>query len=795
MGGSNHFARLLPFLVGIAASGACVAARTDTADTWRARVATKLLSVYDSRAGRQPPLSVSPPIASGMDTSIGAPHFDSSGRVQVDVHYDCSGSAPTEALSSAGLLVSAAARIATLCVVEGWVPPATLRRIAAVSGVTRVRMPAYAARLRPRTLTPDKTVSIASQKSAGGYAQTEAATANTINRNGVSIMRADQFVTQTGSSGAGVTVGVQSIGVSNLNVVQGRGELPTVQVLDPSGGSSSKLGDEGTVLLEEVHAVAPGASLSFCGPGTFIEYTSCLGQLIGAGATILVDDIVFLDQDPMSSDNMFAQAIEQLLAQNPNVAIFTVVGNDNGSYWEGSYTPVSVASQSLPALSCPANGTTQVDNYITEFSGSPSQVLTVKQPGTYPVTFAWADPVGQNMSHFDVYWSSNSAGTTTGCFSTSSSTDTLVSSSISLNAGTYTVYVATPDASQAGKFLKLWIGGDGLTTLSKPTPGSVVSPQAFARGVITIGAVNGSDGIGNGIESFSSLGPITVSYPAPATIQAPLLVAPDGIYVDAAGTYFTSYLFPDGNFYGTSAAVPNAGAVAALLRGAFPSLTVAQLQSALQAGAAQLGASAPDGTFGYGRVDAIGALGTLPAPTMTALPNSAIDGSVSSPNYPFTVTGTGNLHFTVTSSNAALLPASIVAAGSAGVTIAPPTCGVSTLTCTLSVAPMIGQGGTANVTVSVVDGANRSAPATMMVTVTNPTPAPPVSPAPPPTVTVASGSGGGGGGGALNWWEVACLALLAGLHVLTAGQPGTSAAPRQLGQSKEIASRSSSRVK
>jgi hypothetical protein len=77
-----------------------------------------------------------------------------------------------------------------------------------------------------------------------------------------------------------------------------------------------------------------------------------------------------------------------------------------------------------------------------------------------------------------------------------------------------------------GKFLKLWIGGDGLTSLSNPTTGSVVTPQAFATGAITVGAVNGSDGVGSHIEPFSSLGPVKIAFPAMKSIQAPVLVAP-----------------------------------------------------------------------------------------------------------------------------------------------------------------------------------------------------------------------------------------------------------------------------
>ena len=141
--------------------------------------------------------------------------------------------------------------------------------------------------------------------------------------------------------------------------------------------------------------------------------------------------------------------------------------------------------------------------------------------------------------------------------------------------------------------------------------------------------------LGNKIESFSSLGPVTIKFPAATQIQAPVLVAPDGINVDAAGTYFAGDLFPDGNFYGTSASAPNAGAVAALIRGAFPGLTASQLVSALKAGAVQLGSVSPDGTFGYGRIDAMGALGTFPVPTITPLPNSTSHGRLELAFLPF----------------------------------------------------------------------------------------------------------------------------------------------------------------
>ena len=564
-------------------------------------------------------------------------------------------------------------------------------------------------------------------------------------------MRADQFVAQTRTRGAGAKVGVQSVGISNLQVIQGRGEVPTVQVVKPGDGASSPAGDEGTALLEEIHAVAPDAGLAYCGPSTFVEYTSCLNQLISTGATILVDDLIFPQQDLLSSDNSAVQAIEQLLADNPTVTLFTAAGNYNGSYWEGTYSPVALASLGRPPLTCPHTGGTQTDSYVTQFDADPSQVLTVLQSSRFPVTFAWADPPDHNASAFDVYWV-NTDSSLSGCLSTGSATDTQVATNATFAAGTYSLYIGTPDAAAAGKFLKLWFGGDGLTMISKPTAGAVVTPQAIAKGAVSVGAVNGSDGVGNGIEPFSSLGPMTVVFPDVTRIQAPVLVAPDGINVDVAGTYFAASLFPDGNFYGTSASAPNAAGVAALIRGAFPALTSTQLVAALKDGAAQLGSTLPDATYGYGRIDAMGALGTFPLPTMTSLPDSSLTAGQASPSYPFTVSGYGPLHFSVTSTNTTSIPAAIVATGSPGVTITPSDCGVTTMTCSLSVMPAAGPAGTVKVTVSALDGANRPAPASMTVTVTGTDP-PPSSPSPSP-------SSGGGGGGAFEWWVVALLGLV-----------------------------------
>lgn len=753
MAEKKNLARLPVSLAGLGVwfSG-CACAAAQIPPPWQSRVSAPLLAVYDAAQ----PGGVVHKQVHGAD-QIHGPRFDARGRVQVDVHVECASRLPELALRAAGMSTGASVRLTPFCAVEGWIPPRALANVAVLPAVRRVTLPSYAA--TPRIRFAESAVS------------QPASAAGAVDANGLKITRADRFIAQTGTRGAGVTVGVQSVGISSLSVIQARGELPDVQIVQPSDGAASPAGDEGTALLEEVHAVAAAASLAYCGPQTFVEYSSCLTQLVAAGATLLVDDVIFADQDLLSADSPQVQGIEQLLAANPAVALFTAVGNYNGSYWEGSYDPVALASLSLPALTCPATGG-QTDTYVARFAGSAGQRLTVSQSSSVPITLAWSDPPGHNASKFDVYWINTAVGTRSGCLPAAGATDNQLAQRVTLQAGTYTLYIATPDAAASGKFLKLWVGGDGLTTLSQSTSGAIVTPQAFAGGSITVGAVNGSDGVGDTIESFSSVGPIRVSFPAEARIQAPVLVAPDGINVDAAGTYFAGSLFPDGNFYGTSAAAPNAAGVAALIRGAFPNLTAAQLAAALQAGAVALGSSLPDPAYGYGRVDALGSLATFASPTITSLPDASLNAGSSTQPAEFSVTGTGPLHFEVSSTNTALVPSALVAAGNPGVSITPANCGTAVLTCNVSITTAKGAGGTVKVTLSALDGANRAASALMSLTVAGS----PVSNQP-----AGSPAPSGGGGGSADElllivlaavWMLNCVTPAGALRRRAPGSPG-----------------------
>ncbi len=696
---------------------------------WETVVSPELARIYSQASAGSAML--------GTGAAGSRARYDSEGRVQIDVRFDCAAAAPAQRLASAGLQINVTVKRPPLCVVEGWAPPSALPGIAAIANVQQVKLPSYALQ-RPRIGAVQGSSRVLRQIAP----QTSGAPA--IDGTAVSIMRADVFASQTNISGAGVGVGVISDDVTNLALIQSRNELPAVQVVTLTGEPPlMNPTDEGTMMLEEVHAVAPGAALAFCGPQTSTEYLSCLEQFAAAGATIMVDDLAFGDEDLLSSNSDFVQGVESFLSQNPKAQLFTVTENYNGSYWQGNYTPIALSSLGFGFSSATCSANNQTDLYVNNFGagatgGGSVETLTVYNDGTFLATFQWADPFGQNASNFDVYTLNDSTGQIV-CLGSANSSNTFFGPFVTLAAGTYNIVIATPDQSLQGKFLKLWFGGDGLTALSPSSPGSIISPQAFAPGVVMTGAVNAADGIGDTIESYSGQGPVTLVFPSATTIPAPTLVGPDAVYVDAVGTDFQ--VWPtDGLFHGTSAASPNAAAVAALIRSAFPSLTPAQVTSALESGASMLGTSSPNSIYGYGRVDAVGALAAVPAPGLSGFTATSVVGGTSSAPSSLALTGVGNLVLTVSSSNASLIPASLVASGVLGVTITPSTCGTSTTSCMISVTPVIGQVGSATITVTATDAAKRTASVSAMITVTQP-----AAPAPTP------GGGSKGGGGSMDY--------------------------------------------
>jgi hypothetical protein len=729
------------------AAGCALVLSAAAADgSWRAQVSNELLHEYDAATSTSGARAPGAP-ASGLFSSLA--RHDAAGRVQVDVHVDCARPAPLASLRQAGLAVGSSVRAKPFCVVEGWVDIHALPQLSAIASVSRIGLPHYALHRHPRSAPPGAPSSsplirpaapqAAPPPSGRRSASPQGSGSQPIDGEGVFLMQVTQFTQATNVNGTGVNLAIISDDATSVAVIEDRGELPVVTIVPPNSNPTmhTTFTDEGTMMLEEAHAVAPGASLYFCGPETDVEYVQCLQALIADGVNIVSDDLTFPGEDMMSAASDLGGGVSAVLAANPAVSLFTVTGNYNGSYWQGAYTPIS--SGAINTFTCPANN--QTDAYVQSFAGLQFQTINVAAsvPGI-PLVLQWDDPFGANASQFDLYFvDSSNNGTCVPLSSTASPAytgtiyaDTLddLESQITgdsypdgVPAGNYYIAIGSPNNTtpNTNKFLKLLVAGDGATVLSDPTAGSITSPQEFVSGVNTIGAVDGSDGVGNTLEYYSGAGPLSLFFPTQSTTQAPLVVAPDAIYVDTSGTDFDDSA-SGGLFYGTSAASPNAASVAALLLSAFPQLTPAELTTALESGATMLGSGSPDPSFGYGRVNAVGSLATIPAPTVSGATSASIVGGSSSAPLAFNLSGTGNL-------NVAVTPASLIAA--TGVQISPANCGMGATACSVVLTPTLGASGTTALTVAVTDGANRSASYQANVTVTKPA---------PPTIAITAGA-------------------------------------------------------
>lgn len=167
------------------------------------------------------------------------------------------------------------------------------------------------------------------------------------------------------------------------------------------------------------------------------------------------------------------------------------------------------------------------------------------------------------------------------------------------------------EALRAAGIVVAFAGGN-----SGPSPSTSLSPANNVDG-FSAGAVDATSAVAD----FSSRGPSACTG---ATF--PDLVAP-GVSVktsDLSLGGFPLYAYVSG----TSFSAPHVAGAAALLAGAFPAATAADLEQALRSTARDLGPLGPDNDYGYGLVDAYAAYTAIAAVTplsivTTALPNAS----------------------------------------------------------------------------------------------------------------------------------------------------------------------------
>jgi hypothetical protein len=438
--------------------------------------------------------------------------------------------------------------------------------------------------------------------------------------------------------------------------------------------------DEGRAMLQIVHDVAPGAGLAFrTGNLGEADFATGIGQLAasvasgGAGAKIIADDLGYFDE-PFYQDGILAQAIDAVQAQG--VMYFSAAGNDGALAYDNNAPHFTTAGSGVNA------GQTLLNFDTTGATNTTS--LPVTLPALYPGAFVaivveWDQPYvtgapnsGGATSQIDVCVNGTLGGDQitddnlnvlgTGCTGPNALGSDPVqlllvgvpaNGSDSTGVATINIVVGLVNGGKVPGRIKVALEGDGfqLTINNFWTPSPTIQGHPSAAGAVAMGAAFFLNTAACGtspatLEYFSSYGGDPILFDVngnrlttPVYRQKPDFVGPDG-----GNNTFLGYTFAQGeitddsttagckdnanypNFFGTSAATPHAASIAALLLQADPTLTPAQIYTALQNSALSMGGSTPNTASGYGFVQADAAYSLIPA-TVPAAPTLSLASS------------------------------------------------------------------------------------------------------------------------------------------------------------------------
>ena len=414
-------------------------------------------------------------------------------------------------------------------------------------------------------------------------------------------LRADLARDRFGVDGSGVCIGMMSDSYNNLGGAAGdmaSGDLPSdIQVLDDLAAGGA---DEGRAMMQLAYDVAPGTDFAF--HTAFEGYASFAGgvvDLFRAGCNVVVDDIG-TSFDPFFQDGAIAQAIDYIVSEG--ATYFSSAGNAANASYEGDYRDSGIPGPFGGPLHDfdPGPGVDAFQNVVVPSGGvlrftfqydEPS-VLAGVEVSEYPDLYGGA--AGQSPeSDYDVF-------VLAGPSSDADFLDISINSNpifgapvefieyVNESAEAVTVYVAIEQFSGVPRRLKyINFGGTRPVIQNAEYNGaSTVFGHSNAEGTFATGAApffntpafnpairdNPTLVGGAAVEPFTSFGGLDIlldidgnRLDAPDERMKPDAVASDGDNNTFFG--FDTTQDPDAfpNFFGTSAAAPNASGVAALM--------------------------------------------------------------------------------------------------------------------------------------------------------------------------------------------------------------------------------------
>lgn len=411
-----------------------------------------------------------------------------------------------------------------------------------------------------------------------------------------------------GVDGTGATVGVLSDSDDGLENSLMTGDLPASTQAIPGQDGRPGAG-EGTAMMEIVHDLAPGANLVFAtafnSPESFADNIRRLR--FEYHCDVIVDDVIYYFESPYQ-DDIIAQAVEDVVADG---AVYVSSAGNEGNQndgtsgtWEGDFKDAGTLATLPSGYTIHNFGDKTISDRI-EKAGGPL-VLQWSDAGT------WDAPASYN--DYDLFVLDNDLRTVL-----VASTDLQDGAGLpfeylgyNIPAGLRVVIARHPDAETRAIRTVVYGGELGLSTAGA-TFGHSAAANALGAAAVDAKEASGGEftaGPLTPVELFSSDGGRRVFYnrdgspikPGKFTIASgggELRQKPDIAGADGVSTTLPSFtgLNP---FYGTSAAAPHVGAVAALLKSGKPSLTSKQIRDALKASALDIEANGVDRDAGSG---------------------------------------------------------------------------------------------------------------------------------------------------------------------------------------------------
>ena len=653
----------------VAALGGSLAAQTlglqPSASSKLSTVLADLVAAQSARTARltteQMPSSVRDAVHGGLL------RINADNEVQVYILVPAVTDALVAQLESAGATIEIADAAARR--VQARVPVSKLLDVAQLAGVDAVRTPTYA-RHRSGNFTTEGDAILHADAARADYLVDGTNVRVGVVSDGLKGVFATGCTTCAGVDGGPISTGdlPGATGTRNAGGVltttsgaiigrsfQANGDL---EGLPPAGSACgfAGAGGEGTALLEIVHDLAPGAKLAFANADTDLAFSQAV-NFLAASNDVVLDDIGFYGE-PYDGTSAVSRNTAAALNNNafPIRAYVTSVGNDADEHYYETYVDSNVDGTSISGIAASGHlhlfQRTGDTTDVLGLGSQPYNVISLPANGEVAIFLTWNDPFGGSANNYDLYLVRQSTGAVVASSrNLQSGRQDPVESIDFVNTGAadrFRIVVQNVNNAAQPRTLNLFsfepecaTGGPQLLApprherLNYNTPAHSVSAQSDAGGspvgVMSVGAICSGSAAAAGnfpagtpdesctdtshstAEFFSSRGPTVDGRPKPD------IAAVDGVSISGSGS------FPS-PFFGTSAASPHVGAIAALVLQSAPCLlnrttsTIdpaaarATLRSTILGTAARLSATVPDDTFGAGLVDAHAAIAkNLPA--------------------------------------------------------------------------------------------------------------------------------------------------------------------------------------